>query len=669
MFFDDSRPDRRKRADKRDNVNRHLALTSSLVPAPKAYELLSVDELFDGQSRTFIFDTECYKNYWLVAFKCTHTGKVIFFEKSPETDLNASLLGFIMHRFLIVGFNSASYDMPMMALAMAGLPTWKLKHISDEIIKQGVRPYQIEREYLVKIPNSNHIDLIEVAPIDASLKIYAGRLHCERMQDLPYSEDTELAKHEAINVRDYCVNDLDNTELLFNHLKPHLDLREILGKEYDLELRSKSDAQVAEAIIRAELDARGAIARKPTIEPGHSFYYEPPSYISFKTAQFQHAFETVCATPFVVGNGGSAECPAEVAALRPRLGSSVYRLGVGGLHSSEESTSHVATDEIYLVDRDVASFYPRIILNNKYFPPHLGEVFLEVYESIVTRRLLLKKQKNPLEAGLKIAINGIFGKLANLYSIVYAPHLLLQVCITGQLLLMMLIEAIELAGISVVSGNTDGIIIKCPKSRYKDLETIIMKWENLTGFDTEETRYEGVFSRDVNNYYALKTGSHYSDDGELIWHPGEIDGIKCKGVYSEKGSAQNSVLSKNPEAYICSEAVQAFLSKGEPIQTTIANCKDLRKFVSVRNVRGGGYKGNVYLGKAVRWYYAIDETGTIDYVTSGNKVPKSEGAKPCMIMPPGFPNDVDIDRYCNMANEILYDVGYYKRLSTPTLFN
>lgn len=669
MFFDDSRPDRRKRADKRDGINRHLRLTSSLIPAPKQYELLTVDELFSGQPRTFIFDTECYVNYWLCAFKCVDTGKIIYFEISPESTFNANLLGFILHRFLIVGFNSISYDMPMIALALHGLQAWKLKQISNEIINEGKRPYQIEREYGVRIPDSNHIDLIEVAPIEASLKIYAGRLGCERMQDLPYDEATELAKHEAMIVRDYCINDLDNTHLLFEHLKPHIELRQILGQEYAIDMRSKSDAQVAETIIGKELEMSGAEISKPTIDIGSTFYYDVPDFISFKTPQFQQALEVVRSTPFTVGASGSAECPKAISDLKPRLGSGIYRLGVGGLHSSEENIAHFADPDTLIIDRDVASYYPRIILNNRLFPPHIGEKFLEIYDSIVRRRLKLKKEKNPLEAGLKIAINGIFGKLGNLYSKVYAPHLLLQVCMTGQLCLMMLIEAIELAGISVVSANTDGIVIKCPKSRYNDLMTVIMIWENLTGFDTEETRYEGIFNRDVNNYMAVKTDYHVDEiTKDIVWHDGIRKGMKTKGVYSEKGSAQNSVLSKNPESYISSMAVQAFLEKGVPLADTIYSCTDIKRFANVRTVKGGAEKDGIYLGKAVRWYYAKDQPGTINYVISGNNVPKSQGAKPLMILPPTLPDDIDYDHYTNMANEILFEVGYYKRAANPTLF-
>lgn len=667
MFFDDSRKDRRQRANKRDGVRQHVNITTSLVPPAKAYELLTVDELFNGTPRTFIADTECYVNYWLCAFKCVDSGKIIYFEESPDASLNANLLAFILARFVIVGFNWLNYDAPMCALAMSGVPTWKLKEVSDEIIKEGKRPYQVCKDYGVKLIESNVIDLIDVAPLDASLKIYSGRIHCERMQDLPYPEDHLLKKHEAFHVRDYCINDLDNTELLWLKLKPHLELREILGKEYGVDLRSKSDAQVAENIISIELDKLGIKGKKPTIEAGDSFYYEIPDYISFKTPQFQRCLDVLRETPFYVGNSGSAECPEAIDKLMPRLGGNVYKLGVGGLHSQEKGVFYQTDKDTLIIDRDVASYYPYIILNNRLFPPHLGEAFLEVYRSIVLRRLKLKKEKNPLEAGLKIAINGIFGKLGNFYSKVYAPNLLLQVCMTGQLCLMMFIEAIELAGIPVLSANTDGIVIKCPKARYNDLMTIVMQWENKTGFSTEETRYEKIGSRDVNNYITCKTDFHI-EQGDIVWHDGVIKGTKTKGAFSTKGSAQNSELSKNPESYVSSMAVQEFLSNGTPIADTVINCKTLGHFLSVRTVKGGAYKDGIFLGKAVRWYYAVGETGTINYVLSGNKVPKSEGAKPLMILPTAYPNDIDYDYYINEANEMLYDIGYYKRLAAPSLF-
>lgn len=676
MFFDDSRPDRKKRANKLNGVNRAAELANSPIPPARSYELLTPAELFSGGDRTLLFDVESYKSYFLVSFMDLDSEKVIFFEDSPDETINTHLLTFIFHRFLVVGFNSRTYDLPICMVAMQGAGYAKLKDISDEIIKNDMQAYEVERKYKVKAPHVNHIDLIEVAPITASLKIYAGRLHCERMQDLPYPEDMWLTREQAANVRDYNINDLLNTKLLYQHLKPSIDLREELGKEYKQDLRSKSDAQIAEAVIKSELEKIGVSAYRGNKERyGEQFYYKIPQYISFRTPQFQEALKVIRTTPFEIGNSGAAECPQGISALRPALGSSTYRLGVGGLHSSEESIAYRADAQTLLIDRDVASFYPQIILNQGLYPETLGPAFLEVFRTLVMRRLTAKhKAKQCKDAGLlveaaywasvsdslKIVINGTFGKLGNVYSCLYAPELLTQVTVTGQLSLMMLIEMIELVGIPIVSANTDGIVIKCPVDRYADLEAQIIIWEELTGFTTEETRYAGLYSRDVNNYIAVKL------DGEC----------KTKGVYSEVGSALNSPLSKNPESYITSLAVQAYISRGVPIEETIRSygnnekCKHyptpISRFVNVRTVKGGAEKDGVFLGKAIRWYYASDERGTINYVLSGNNVPKSYGAKPLMTLGE-FPADLDFDHYINEANETLCDIGWFERKKVAKL--
>jgi hypothetical protein len=224
---------------------------------------------------------------------------------------------------------------------------------------------------------------------------------------------------------------------------------------------------------------------------------------------------------------------------------------------------------------------------------------------------------------------------------------------TGQLGLLLLIEAIELAGFQVVSANTDGFVTKVPKVRYDEYNSVIAEWERQTGFETEETRYRALYSRDVNNYIAVK------EDGSC----------KAKGTYSERGSALNSALSKNPEALICSDAVQAFLSKGTSIEETIEQCTDIRRFVVVRNVRGGGHKDGYYLGKVVRWYYAEDVFGIIQYVGSGNKVSNSEGGKPLMELPNELPSDIKYSWYIEKAYSILGDIGYYGKSKQAALFD
>ena len=95
--------------------------------------------------------------------------------------------------------------------------------------------------------------------------------------------------------------------------------------------------------------------------------------------------------------------------------------------------------------------------------------------------------------------------------------------------------------------------------------------------------------------------------------------------------------------------------------TTVRSCADIRKFVSVRTVTGGAVKDGVFLGKSIRWYYAAGEDGEIVYAKNGNKVPRSEGAKPIMDIPAAFPQDVDYDWYEREAERMLYDICYLQK--------
>ena len=199
----------------------------------------------------------------------------------------------------------------------------------------------------------------------------------------------------------------------------------------------------------------------------------------------------------------------------------------------------------------------------------------------------------------------------------------------------MLVDELHAAGIPVVSANTDGIVIKCRQAQRNQMLAIFAAWERQTGFQTEETRYAALYSRDVNNYLGIKT------DGT----------VKGKGAFADP------TLQKTPSNQVCVRAVIDWLQFGIPIDWTITRCQDIRQFITVRQVSGGAVKGTEYLGKAVRWYYAQGETGAIHYRKNGNKVAKSDGARPVMVLPESLPVDIDHSRYISEARAILDDLG------------
>lgn len=592
-----------------------------------------------------VYDCETYRNYFLCAFISVETGKVYFIEAAEGYPIDVNRLGWIMTNFTVVSFNGIGFDVPIIACALAGKTPSQIKDAANAIIQDEWRPSDVLKSMRVKkLKLNDHIDLMEVAPGGGGLKQYGGRLHVPRMQDLPFHHAAVLSPEQMAIVRWYCVNDLHQTCWLHGALKEQLKLREQMTDRYGVDLRSKSDAQIAEAVISHELERLNrAKPERPTIAVGTVYYYQTPSFLRFESPLMNWALEVVQRAQFIVAEHGSVEMPKEIAELKLPIADAVYQMGIGGLHSSEKKVAYTADEDTFLLDRDVTSYYPQIILNCELFPKHLGRNFLIVYGGIKDDRVAAKERGDKSTAEtLKIVVNGSFGKLGSKWSIFYAPDLLVQVTLTGQLSLLMLVERLELRGFKVISANTDGVVIRCPKARYTEYAAIVKQWEQETGFPTEETRYSGYYGRDVNNYIAVKV-----PDKE-----GKVS-TKAKGVYAPIG------LAKNPTNTICMDAVEALLMKNVAVSDTIRKCTDLRKFVTVRNVSKGAVKNGEYLGATIRWYYSTDPgEGELVYAKTGNKVPRSDGAKPIMTLPTEFPADIDFEWYETEANRILRDIAY-----------
>src|SRR5690606_22672336 len=113
-------------------------------------------------------------------------------------------------------------------------------------------------------------------------------------------------------------------------------------------------------------------------------------WMRFNSPLMQWAVDVVARAKFVVDYTGSIAMPAEIKDLKLDINGTVYTMGIGGLHSTESSIAHHTDQNYILIDKDVESFYPRIILNQGMFPEHLGPVFLQVYRTIVDRRLEAK---------------------------------------------------------------------------------------------------------------------------------------------------------------------------------------------------------------------------------------------------------------------------------------
>jgi hypothetical protein len=676
-------------------------------------------------------DIETYKNFFYVAFKREKDGHRVGFELSARSpDFDYARVNKIMRNNRIVTFNGQGFDVPLIFYALSLLKKGEsaarvcamVKSKVDAIINGRVRYWEVEDLLKIKLPRIDHIDLIEPQPnAIASLKTLNGRLHGKRMQDLPIPPDKVLTDEEMDVTADYCLHsDLDATHNLWDALQEPLALRVALGAEYDTDFRSKSDSQIGEAIVKKRIEQiTGSRPQKVDTKPGTTFKYPIPSFMKFETPELQAILDRLRETEFVVNDKGKVDLPAWLTtAPQPKmtigpdgevyaearevsgqvtLGSSTYQMGIGGLHSTEANRAVHSDDDYVLIDADVASMYPTIILMLGLFPKSLGKHFLDTYRGIKDNRLKAKRRAKEIKAllksfdgsaegrgkleaelfacevadkGLKIALNGVFGKLGSRYSILFAPHLLLSTTLTGQLTLLMLIERAVRAGIDVLSGNTDGVLFKCPREWFEGIERdklvggflkeLCDEWERDTGFELEFAEYVSVYNQSVNSYFAIKADGGHKRKGPLAnpWN-------KDKSDFDPRAQ-----LMKNPQATICSDAALALIKHGTPIEDTIYGCTDIRQFVTVIKADGGATWRGKYLGKVVRYYWSTDGDAIFKakaHAKTGNHpmVPKTEGAAPCMTLPDELPDDIDYERYIKVTREILMDIGYDDRPPPP----
>ena len=587
-----------------------------------------------------------------------------------------------------VGFNSENFDRPLIAMAMdPEYDVHGIKELATIIIEDRLRSWQTYKQFNIEFIDYDHIDLFEVMPgVMISLKTYAGRMGYKTMVDLPFHHDTDLTPAQQKLLSSYCDNDLGVTEAAFLSQKTELELRAEMSEEYGIDLRSKSDAQIAEAILKKRVGIGAGAKHVP-----HSVDYQTPDFIVTDSPVINQLADLLSQFPFVLNRGNGSPSAPKFLDEPVVIGSGTYQCGVGGLHSTHDKAMYLeASEDLLLSDFDVASYYPNIMLKAGLAPKLGGDKgykFLEEYRHIYEARMAAKHAGNKKVANsLKIVLNGTFGKLGSLFCSFYAPELMLAVTLTGQLNLLCLIHELEkIKGVAVKSANTDGILVAYKPSTRERVLKVFAKNAKRTGFEYEETPYAKYAAKDVNNYIALKP------DGK----------VKSKGLYTLNDPKENPLyLMKNPTMDVCTRMVIDYLKCGTRPESSIAQYTDMKDFVAIRNVQGGGIQftgyekvddwvetepgvwrrpgwpslkasvrrksrppavdvgvGGVPFGRVARWFMTTADLPPLTYLSSGNQVPKTDGARICMTLPDKLPKDLNKQWYVDEAYAILESIG------------
>jgi len=659
-------PDTDAQAPEQLTANGSTGLTGTIVPGPMppSPELPTLPDgndpvsrcqaLFPGK-KVWVYDCETYPDFFLAVFTNGH--ETVEFDDSQLNDLRQFVTD---PDKVLVGFNSYRFDDVLLKFILTD-PQADARRICNRVeaiinYKQLLadnpkRKAIKELTYKTAIRWHRSIDLAQhlakgETDSFAGLKVYATRLRMPDIVGLPYRPGVPLGDEaKKQTVREYCRTDLKVTLGLLERGLKLIEMRVKLENDYGVNVLCASEARIAEDVM-AKLfgDATGAAPfdlrqiAKPSYPSGIPMAELLP-VVKFQTPELQ-AFHDLL-KGLVVTAAGDIRIGDELEKrLEIEFGGHTYTFALGGLHSVDKRAVYHGDADHKLIDLDVASYYPSILVKRNLYPAHLSPAWSQALGRLMHQRLEAKRAGDKATAdSLKIVINATFGKCGDRFSWMYDPRTKYLVTVGGQMQILALIEAVTLAGAEVVSANTDGITVRCPVAAEPALLAATRQWEMTTGFELERADYRLYARRDVNNYVAVTLAGK----------------VKTKGAFSDNWQD----LGRKHDANIIAKAVINFYRDGIPVEQTVNQCQDLYEFL--RTYRRSHLRSKITWRGAeiqdyVRWYVSVAGDPLEVHSLDGRKSTLADGGKAMIcnrITDTTVPADLDRQHYIAEAHAII----------------
>ena len=140
-------------------------------------EFMTDEEILTNAGSTLFLNVESYPNYFCITFKLHGFNKFFTIECGERRSFNPKFLSWVMNNYRTVGFKSINYYLIVIWLSYYHQDAAILKSATNDLIVYDQRPEEVKKKYNFFTFKTSHIDLIEVAPLTGSLKLYGARIH------------------------------------------------------------------------------------------------------------------------------------------------------------------------------------------------------------------------------------------------------------------------------------------------------------------------------------------------------------------------------------------------------------------------------------------------------------------------------------------------------------
>lgn len=535
----------------------------------------------------YVYDVEVFPNVFHCTVKNTETGELHKFEISCRRNQLDELVKFfhtvntkytfgdlyttdikLDTNILFCGYNNLHYDNAIINYIIDCYNIMKYKgyrdicrsvfNLSKVITTSSEDDNSAWRKwkYMICFDSFDILTMLYSNKLRVGLKEIQVTMQYKNVQEFVADWQADLPENQIDSMIEYNINDVNSTEELLNRCKKDVDLRLAIEDEYGVRVLSKDGVNIGMKILTQKyLEKTGQTwydikdLRSPMDVIPLNKVILP--FIKYDSPILQKVLDDMKSQIVSPGRKGY-ENKFIFEGLR-------YSVGVGGIHSVNDPEIVIPKEDEMLIDIDVASLYPSMLIEYGFYPKHLGPEFLEVYRQIKDERIEAKHNGNKVKnETLKLALNGLSGNLQNPHNFCYSPFAVMQIRINGQLLLLMLAEKLTQLGCRIIQANTDGLFVLLKKSVYDSVNKVCREWEQLTKLTLEEERFKAMYQYAINDYFAIT----------------EDDKVKEKGMF-----ITTVKLGKGLTPKIIPKAVINFFKNGVSVEETIKGCRDIKDFL------------------------------------------------------------------------------------------
>ena len=570
-------------------------------------------------------DFEVFRHDWLCVIQSPleETETVIVNDRHKLLDYYNAHKGEIY-----VGYNIREYDSYIFKAILCGFNPYEM---NEHIVTKKYKGYTFSSE-LNKFPLITY-DLLQLNKRLKDLEGFQG--HSIYESDVDFKLMRELTQEEIEDTIKYCKNDVEETVNLFLKLKSDFDVQMELINEFELPLKciSLTQTQLTAEVLQASKCDYGDdfdITFQPYLENIKKYRKVVDFYKQFKTSErlSEYRKEQIYEQSLEIMVAG---CP--------------HTFGWGGAHGALPKYY----GEGYYLHIDVHQYYPSLVISNNYFPRSVTKEGKRRYEMMKNESVRLKKfpELKNKRNGYKLCNNKMTGGMKDRYSKLYDPKNNNNICVGGQLAMLLLVEMLE-PYIQLIQSNTDGIIVKLPDlDTYEMVDDICYEWECMTGvslgFDPLITK---IYQKDVNNYLFV------DEDGK----------VERKGAYVKE------LYELDNDLPIVNKAMVEYMVNKTPLEVTINSCDELIMFQKLFKLSGNydyvEHNKTKYSYKSYRVFASKDRRdGKLLKVKTGKKPEKFANTPDRCFIDNGnivgatVPDKLDRRYYVELAKERLIQYG------------